>query len=229
MPNILPNILLIDDNAEILNANSDYLNNHGFTTTCADSGLKALACLNESKFDCIVLDILLPDLDGYSICKAIRTVSDTPIVFLSCLEETDDVVKGLMVGGDDYMTKPCSLKELVARINVLVRRNKKNDKEKSPDGFYIDHETKVISLLGKFAILSEREFKLFLLLYENPKKSFTKDELIKHIWSGNAEKNTLATLVARLRRKIEFAEDKIGSIVSEYGTGYKLIPPDKER
>ena len=221
-------ILLVDDHEEILTATGNYLIKHGFTVTCAQTGLKALACLNENKFDCIVLDILLPDLDGYSICKAVRTVTDTPILFLSCLEETDDIVKGLMLGGDDYMTKPCSLKELVARITTLIRRNSVGDKEKSPGNLYIDHDNRIINVMGKYALLSEREFKLFMLLYENPKKSFTKEDLIKEIWHGNAEKNTLATLVARLRRKIEFAEDKIGSIVSEYGTGYKLIPPDKE-
>ena len=229
MSSIIPSILLIDDNFDILTANSNYLTKNGFNVTCTDTGLKALECLSKDKFDCIVLDILLPDLDGYSICKAVRTVSDTPILFLSCLEETDNIVKGLMLGGDDYMTKPCSLKELAARITTLIRRRIGNDKEQSPGDIYIDHDNKVINVTGKYVLLSEREFKLFLLLYENPNKSFTKEDLITHIWRGNAEMNTLATLVARLRRKIEFAEDKIGSIISEYGTGYKLIPPGKEQ
>ena len=216
----MPNILLIDDNHEILSANSDYLQKQEYDVTCADTGLKALTLLNETTFDCIVLDILLPDLDGYSICRAIRTVNDTPILFLSCLEETDDKVIGLMVGGDDYMTKPCSLKELAARINALLRR--RITKEKPDKDFYIDHDSKIISALGKYALLSEREFKLFLLFYENPNLTFSKEDLIEKIWHGNAETNTVATLVARLRKKIEFAEDLIGTITNEYRTGYKL-------
>ena len=223
----MPNILLVDDNFDILNANSNYLTKNGFNVTCADTGLKALAILNKTGFDCIVLDILLPDLDGYAICKAVRTVTDTPILFLSCLEEVDDKVKGLMVGGDDYMTKPCSLKELTARIHAILRRN--NGKEKSRADFYIDRDSRIISTLGKHILLSEREFKLFLLFYDNPNKTFTKKKLIEIIWYGNAEANTVATLVARLRRKIDFAEDIIGSIVSEYGTGYKLKPPGKNK
>ena len=226
MPNILPNILLIDDNFEILTANSNYLTKNGFNVTCADTGLKALAILNNTGFDCIVLDILLPDLDGYAICKAVRTVTDTPILFLSCLEEVDDKVKGLMVGGDDYMTKPCSLKELAARLHAILRRN--NGKEKQRADYYIDRDSRIINALGKYVLLSEREFNLFLLFYDNPKKSFSKEDLIEKIWHGNAEANTAATLVARLRRKIEFAEDIIGGIVSGYGKGYKLMPPEKK-
>jgi CheY-like chemotaxis protein len=91
------------------------------------SDIKAIALLNDNQYDCIVLDILLPDLDGFTICKVARTITDTPILFLSCLEETDDRVKGMMVGGDDYITKPCSLKELTTRINVMLRRNSKKE------------------------------------------------------------------------------------------------------
>src|SRR5215510_13204332 len=114
----MANILLIDDNDEILSANQSYLAKQGFNVTCADTGIRAIACLNENQYDCIVLDILLPDLDGFSICKAARTITNAPILFLSCLEETDDKVRGLKLGGDDYMTKPYSLEELAARINA---------------------------------------------------------------------------------------------------------------
>lgn len=224
----MPNILLIDDNEEILTANSEYLTGHGFGVTCADTGLKAFACLNEKQFDCIVLDILLPDLDGFSICKAVRTITETPILFLSCLEETDDKIKGLTVGGDDYMTKPCSLKELAARISALLRRSSGQSDVAHGADFSIDYTSRIINAAGKYALLSEREFNLFMLFYENPGKLFSKDELIEKIWNGNAEANTVATLVARLRRKVEFAEDVIGAVVNGYGAGYKLTPPENQ-
>ena len=224
----MSHILLIDDNSQILKGNSVYLEKRGFTVSCADTGISALSLIKNNVYDCIVLDILLPDLDGFTICKAIRTVTDTPILFLSCLEETDDKVKGLMVGGDDYMTKPCNLKELAARIHALIRRFNNNGNANGNGNknelFFIDHEKRIISAAGKFALLSEREFNLFMLFYRKPNQNISKEELIERIWYGNAETNTAVTLIARLRRKIEFAEDVIGKIVSGYGTGYKFLP-----
>ncbi|MCL2662246.1 MAG: response regulator transcription factor [Oscillospiraceae bacterium] len=220
-------ILLIDDNDEILSVNKSHLTRQGFSVTCADTGIKAIALLKDNQYDCIVLDILLPDLDGFTICKAVRTITDTPILFLSCLEEADDKVKGLMAGGDDYMTKPCSLKELTARINALLRRN--STKENKRAGVSIDRDTKIINALGKSVLLSEREFDLFILLYENRGKSFSKEELFEKVWHGNAEMSVVTSLILRLRRKIDFAGDVIGKIVSEYGKGYYLMIPSSRR
>lgn len=219
-------ILIIDDNEEIQVANRAYLIGQGFSVTCADTGIQALACLNENQYDCIVLDVLLPDLDGFTLCKAARTITDTPILFLSCLEEADDKVKGLMAGGDDYMTKPYSLKELLARIQALMRRSER--KEEPHGDFYIDRDNKIIHALGKNVLLSEREFNLFLLFYENPNQFFSKEDLLDRIWYKNAESGVVAVLVLKLRRKIEFAESVIGCITNAYGTGYCLAPPDTE-
>lgn len=222
----MPSVLIIDDNEEILSANRHYLAGQGFDVVCADTGIKALACLNESQFDCIILDVLLPDLDGYTICKAARTITDTPVLFLSCLEETDDKVNGLMAGGDDYMTKPYSLMELLARIHAIMRRGDR--KEEPRNDFYIDCDNKLIHALGKNVLLSEREFNLFLLLYENPGTVFSKEDLLNRIWYGNAEIGVVAVLVLKLRRKIEFAENVIGRITSSYASGYCLVPSDAE-
>jgi len=217
----MKNVLLVDDNEEILSANRNYLTSQGYTVDCAETGVRALACLNANRYDCIVFDVLLPDLDGFALCKAARTVTDTPILFLSCLDESEDKVKGLMAGGDDYMSKPYSLKEFGARILALMRRDSRKDK---PQGnFYIDRETRIIHVSGKNVLLSEREFLLFELLYENPKKSFSREKLLKIIWQDSAEISVVATLVSRLRRKIEFAESVIGKITSSYGTGYCLV------
>lgn len=222
----MPSVLLIDDNEEILSANRVYLTAQGFTVTCVNTGIKALALLNGNRYDCILLDVLLPDLDGFTLCKAARTITDTPIIFLSCLEEADDKVKGLMSGADDYMTKPYSLKELAVRIHVALRRGENSEK---PHGdFYIDRSNKLIHVLGKNVLLSEREFNLFLLFYENPNTVFSKEALLEKIWYGNAEIGVVAVLVLKLRRKIEFAENAIGRIGNDYGTGYYLTPPDSE-
>jgi len=219
-------ILLVDDNEEILFANKNYLTAQGYNVDCAETGAGALACLSENRYDCIVFDVLLPDFDGFALCKSARAVTDTPILFLSCLDESEDKVKGLMAGGDDYMSKPYSLKEFGARILALMRRDSRKDK---PQGnFYIDRETRIIHVLGKNVLLSEREFLLFELLYNNPKKSFSREKLLKIIWQGGAELGVVATLVSRLRRKIEFAESVIGKITSTYGTGYCLISKNRQ-
>ncbi len=223
----MPDILLIDDNEEILTANRSYLTGQGFSVTCADTGIKALSCLNKSSYDCIVLDVLLPDLDGFSICKAARTITNTPILFLSCLEEADDKVKGLTSGGDDYMTKPYSLKELAARINAMLRRS--GGYEFKRGDFYIDADNKIIHAIGRNILLSEKEFNLFMLFYENPGKVFSKSEILDRIWNGNTDNGVVAVTVLKLRRKIEFAEAVIGSIENSYGTGYSLLPPEREK
>jgi DNA-binding response OmpR family regulator len=218
-------ILLVDDTEEILSANQTHLIALGYSVTCANTGIKALACLNENRYDCIVLDILLPDLDGFAICKAARTVTDTPILFLSCLDEPDDKVKGLLSGGDDYMTKPYSFKELTARIQTITRRGERT----APAGdFYIDPESKIIRACGKNILLSEKEFNLFMLFYESPETVFSKKLILEKVWRGNAEIGIVAVWISRLRKKLDFAAEVLGRIESKYGTGYCLISPDSE-
>lgn len=162
----MPLVLLVGDNEEILTANRDYLLGQNFDVECATTGMEALSLIRAKRYGCIVLDILLPDLDGFAICKTARTVTDTPILFLFCLEESDDKVKGLRSGGDDYMVKPYSLKEFGSRIQALMRRGE--PKEKPRGDFYIDRDNRLIHTLGKNVFLSEREFTLFELLSGNP-------------------------------------------------------------
>ena len=224
----MPKILLIDDNQEILDANASYLSKNGFSITTADSGLKAASLIASRSFDCIVLDILLPDLDGYAICKAARTVTDAPILFLSCLDEIDEKTRGLMLGGDDYMTKPYSLRELAARIRVLVRRGGRSEGPGGTSGadFHIDRVQRLIYTKHQSAILSKKEFELFLFFYDNPGALLSREAILEAVWKGEeANVRTLTTLVARLRKKIAFTEAWIGQIENAYGNGYRLAPP----
>jgi len=171
-----------------------------------------------------VLDILLPDLDGFALCKAARTVTHAPILILSCLDAPDDKVIGLATGGDDYMTKPYSLKELAARIRALLRRG---EGKVVPSGdVYIDRDNRILHVCGKNTLFSEKEFNLFLLFYENPGTFFTKEAIRERIWGNGTELGNIAVMVLRLRRKITFAEPVIGVIETHYKTGYCFIPPD---
>jgi DNA-binding response OmpR family regulator len=220
----MPEVLLIDDNEEILSANAAYLTAQGFRVTCANTGIKAITLLDMHTYDCIVLDVLLPDLDGFAICKAARTVTHAPILFLSCLDAPDDKVNGLSTGGDDYMTKPYSLKELTARIRALLRRG---EGKTAPAGnVYVDKDNRILHVYGKNVLLSEKELKLFLLFYENPGTFFSKEDILERIWGNRPEIGNVAVMVLRLRRKIAFAEPVIGIIETHYKTGYCLISPD---
>ncbi|MCL2220583.1 MAG: response regulator transcription factor [Chitinispirillia bacterium] len=218
-------VLLVDDNDEILEANRACLAEQGLVVECADTGIKALDCLRSKRYDCIVLDILLPDLDGFAICKAARTLTDVPILFLSCLEETADKVKGLTAGGDDYMAKPYSLEEFCARVQALMRRGERLERDKLSDGFYVDRENRLIHALGKTVFLTEREFMLFELLHGNPGVQFSNENLLNDIWQGNAGSSAVKALASRLRQKIEFAEEVLGRVTTYYGAGYCLTPP----
>ena len=221
----MPNILIVDDTPEILAANESHLTALGYNVTVADTGAKAVALLNETQYDCIVLDILLPDMDGYAICKAARGLTNTPVLFLSCLDQIDDKIKALMTGGDAYMTKPYNLDELAAHVHALIRRGEMGKMQRDSE-FFIDRENRVIHTGSKSALLSQKEFDLFLLFYENPMKAFTKTEIAKLVWNEDAaDGNAVPVNVMRLRRKLDFATRYIGVIDSEYGTGYRLIPP----
>jgi len=223
----MPDILVVDDTPEILAANVSHLTEQGFDVTAVGTGAAAMVRLGEKQFDCIVLDILLPDMDGYAICKAAREITDTPIIFLSCLDEVDDKIKGLMTGGDDYMTKPYSLEELTARVHARIRSGKRRVSLQGA-GIHIDHEACIIQTCGRSVFLSQKEFDLFLLLHENPRRVFSKEELLERVWRPGVDMGTVAVHIMKLRRKIGFAERQIGRIETGYGEGYYLEPPRSE-
>ena len=223
----MPNILLIDDSPEILAANLSHLTAEGFHVTTADTGMEAILRLNEKHYDCIVLDIMLPDIDGFSLCKAIRTVTDTPVIFLTCKDDPSDKIEGLTNGGDDYLTKPYSLQELSARIHILLRHGKQRNERRTKFGeVYIDRENRMVQTPVKNVFLSQKEFDLFMLLFENPERVFSKEELFKTLWPNSMDIGTVAVHISKLRRKLGFAESYIGKIENNYKSGYYIIPPE---
>ena len=222
----MPKILLIDDSPEILAANVSRLTAEGFEVKTADTGMAAIVCLSEARYDCIVLDIMLPDIDGFALCKAIRTVTDTPVIFLTCKDDPEDKVKGLMNGGDDYLTKPYSLNELAARIHVLLRHGQRNERRLSFGKVFIDRENRMIQTPKKNVFLSQKEFDLFMLLFENPEQVFSKEELFKTLWPNSRDIGTVAVHISKLRRKLGFAEPHIGTIENNYKSGYYIAPPE---
>jgi len=222
----MPSILLVDDNPDIIAANFAHLKKEGYDVEIASTGVKALVALDQKVFDCIILDIMLPDIDGFTLCRAARTITHVPIIFLTCLDALDDKLKGLMTGADEYMTKPYSLKELSAAVKSMLKRGSNDgDVPVLADKVYVDMQGKMLHTPVKNVFLSQKEFELFLLLYNNPGQMFTREEIYKHVWSGSSDIGTVAVHILKLRRKIDFAKNYIGTIKNDYKSGYYLESP----
>ena len=223
----MPNILIIDDNPEIQEANLSHLTADGFTVMAADTGMKANAYLSETQYDCIVMDIMLPDIDGFTLCQSARKITDAPIIFLSCLDAVQDKVKGLMTGGDAYMTKPYSLEELSAQIHAVIRRNKQVSQQcgnhiMNFENIQINRFNNSIETPESKVFLAQKEFELFMLFFENPKKKFSKEKIWKTLWTDSSDIGTVAVHILKLRRKLESVKEHIGYIENDYRQGYYL-------
>jgi DNA-binding response OmpR family regulator len=211
-------VLFIEDNPEIYEINRRYLTEQGFETIVAPDGKTALMLLDKQNFDCLVLDVLLPDTDGFELCASIRKITAAPIIFLTCLDDTEDKIKGLMLGGDDYMTKPHDMKELAARIRVQLRRASEISLMKEQNALTV----------GKRVIqLSPTEFAIFQLLYENRDKVLTIEEICARFWPDEEpDDNLIAVYIKRIREKTAGYGEYIGQISNHYKKGYTLETPN---
>ena len=208
-------ILVVDDDRVIADGNKKYLESLGYEAVSAYSGQECLESLSRERFDCILLDILLPDTDGYTLCKKVRALSQAPILFLSCKDEEADKIKGLMSGGDDYITKPFSLKELAARVHAHIRRG-------TAKSFQIDRDNRLVSLNGSSILLTHKEFDLFLLLYENAGTVVSAERIMQRLRGMplSPEDNTVQVYIRRLRKKLAPLEGVIGQIDTVHKFGY---------
>lgn len=211
-------LLAVDDEPDILRTNCMYLEARGYQVDTAACGKEALELLKKHSYDCILLDVLLPDMNGFALCEAVRSLTSAPILFLSCMDDEEDKIKGLMAGGEDYITKPYSLKELAARVYAQVRRT-------AMKKFSIDHENQFLHIDNRIIPLAQKEFELFLFLLGNSGRILSAAELYQEIWrTGKPDNaNTVAVHIKRLRHKLEDAETVIGRIETVRGEGYRLI------
>ncbi|WP_125140345.1 response regulator transcription factor [Clostridium transplantifaecale] len=208
-------LLAVDDEPDILRTNQKYLESRGYrvdTAACAKDGLELL---RRYSYDCILLDVLLPDLNGFELCKAVRAITSAPILFLSCMDDEEDKIRGLMSGGDDYITKPYSLKELAARVYAQVRRSVMK-------GFTIDHQQQSLTVGNRVILLSQKEFDVFLYLLGNPGRILSPEELYREVWRTGLPDttNSIAVHIARLRKKLGDAGHLVGTIETIRGEGY---------
>ena len=220
-------ILIIDDDVDIAMIITDMLTDKGFGVTHAASSEEAFRILTEKNFHLIILDINLPDSIGFEVCRELRKVSEVPIIFASARTSETDRVAGLDIGGDDYIPKPFSMKELLAHINALLRRTYgfgAEDKTVTFGDITVDIGSRTVTKKGNVVNLSMREFDLLAFLCKHPNTALTKDKLLSEVWGAfsEVEPKTLAVHIRWLREKLEDDPAEPKYIKTVYKVGYIL-------
>lgn len=223
-------ILVCDDDKEIVEAIEIYLKFEGYEVLKAYDGLQAKEVVESSKIDLIVMDIMMPNMDGISALLKIRETNHIPIILLSAKSEDTDKIVGLQMGADDYMTKPFNPMELIARVKSQLRRYTQfGSIEKVSDvfqtgGVVVDDKNKTVHVEGEEVSLTQLQYKILRLLIKNPGRVFSKDEIVEHVWGGenfNSD-NTIAVYVRSIREKIEINPKDPKYLKVVWGVGYKI-------
>ena len=221
-------ILIVDDDENICELLNLYLKKDGFDTSTAYNGRQAVELAEKYNPDLILLDIMLPELDGWQVCREIRKKSEVPIIMLTAKGETFDKILGLELGADDYVTKPFDTKEVVARIKAVLRRS--NESEKTEKKEEVRFDKLVINLTnyelvvdGKPIDTPPKELELIYHLASNPNRVYTRDQLLDEVWGFDyyGDSRTVDVHVKRLREKLENVSDK-WSLKTVWGVGYKF-------
>ena len=224
-------VLIVEDEEAIADIEKDYLELSGFTVTTCKDGTSGLAEALDGDYDIYILDVMLPGIDGFEICKKIREVKNTPIIMVSAKKEDIDKIRGLGVGADDYMTKPFSPSELVARVKAHLSRYERlvSSAKEANDiieirGLKIDKTARRVFVNGEEKVFTTKEFDLLTFLAEHPNHVFTKDELFKEIWDMDSigDIATVTVHIKKIREKIEYDTSKPQYIETIWGVGYRF-------
>ncbi|MGB4659217.1 MAG: response regulator transcription factor [Mobilitalea sp.] len=223
-------VLIVDDEPKIVEAVAAYLENSGYQAIVAFDGEQGLSLFDKMNPDLVVLDLMLPKISGEEVCKAIRRTSRVPIIMLTAKIEEDDKINGLNIGADDYVTKPFSPRELMARINSLFRRSKEgvsplfNMMSWNHNDLEVDLNAHSVKKSGEIVNLTPNEFKLLCAMIKYPKKIFTREELIEIAFGADYDgfERTIDSHIKNLRSKIEDDTANPNYIVTIRGVGYKF-------
>lgn len=223
-------VLIIEDDSKILELEKDYLEANGFAVDTASDGITGLEKALENDFSLVILDIMLPGSDGYEVCRKIREKKDIPIFLVSAKKEDFDKIKGLGLGADDYIVKPFSPGELVARVNAHISRYRrltaKHDDNNilEIDGLRIDESSGMVTVNGKELNLTKKEFQVLHLLASNPDVIFSKNELFEKVWGYDSlgDTSTLTVHINRIRDKIKEADESSDYIKTIWSRGYRF-------
>ena len=224
-------VLIVEDEDAIAEIERDYLELSGFDVTLASDGKEGLDIALKEDFDIIILDIMLPGMDGFDICKEIRKEKDIPIIMVSAKKEDIDKIRGLGIGADDYMTKPFSPSELVARVKAHLARYERLLTNNKPEkeiieirGIKIDKTARRVFVNGEEKSFTTKEFDLLTFLAEHPNHVYTKEELFREIWDMDSigDIATVTVHIKKIREKIEADTSNPQYIETIWGVGYRF-------
>lgn len=226
-------ILIIEDDESIAKLQKDYLEIAGFEVDICLTGLDGLNALRQNTYNLLILDVMLPEMDGYDILRSMQDSKDIPVLMVSAKKEEIDKIRGLSLGADDYITKPFSPGELVARVKSHIQnyerlKNKFNFKAKENTlvirGLEIQKDSRQVFVNGTEIILTQMEFELLLFMAENPNKVFSREDLFEEVWGLDAlgDNATVTVHVARIREKIESDPSNPQYIETIWGVGYRF-------
>lgn len=222
----MPTVLVADDEAELVEILRDYLEAEGFQVLTASDGRQALEQAESQPVDCVILDVMMPGKTGFEVCRAIRASSDVPILFLSARREDADKIRGLGLGGDDYVTKPFSPPEVVARVKAHMRRYRPAPR---PDGavlafgdLRIDTRSYRVWTGDTEVALPAKELELLVFLARHPEQVFSRDQLYDQVWGDFGDPRTVTVHINRLREKIELDPQAPRYIQTVRGIGYRF-------
>ncbi len=220
-------VLVVDDDATVREVVVDYLRAAGHEVREAVDGPTALSAVRDEPADLVVLDVMMPGLDGLEVCRRLRVGSDVPIVLLTALGSEQDRVVGLEIGADDYVTKPFSPRELVLRVDSILRRSSGGLETGAPtvlsDGdLVVDRARRLVTLDGQEASLTTREFDLLSFLVGRPGVAFSRDDLLQQVWGWSfGDQSTVTVHVRRLREKVEPDPTNPVRLLTVWGVGYR--------
>nr|WP_314461379.1 response regulator transcription factor [uncultured Clostridium sp.] len=221
----MPCIFLVEDDKAIAKNLMLLLSSEGFTVTHTSAQGEALAALGVNKFDLALIDISLPDGNGFIVCSEMKETQDIPVIFLTASGDEASVVTGLNMGADDYITKPFRPRELIARIRTALRKSGRTGSDYEICGLHVDTASGIVKKNGGEVFLSALEYRLLLVFLNNPKRIITRGMLLDELWDAAGEyvnDNTLTVYIKRLRLKIEDAPASPRIIMTVRGTGYRL-------
>lgn len=227
-------VLVIDDEWNMRNLLRVYLRREGYQVTEATTGREALDWVKASSFDLILLDVMMPDMNGWQVCEQIRAVSQTPILMLTARTETKDKVQGLSLGADDYVTKPFEPEELLARAHALIRRATLHLEERAAlprieiSGLVIFPEGRQVQIHGNAVDFTPKEFDMLAVLAQNPQRAYSREALVELLWGYDypGETRVVDTHVKNIREKAQKAGLTYNPIQTVWGIGYKFHMPD---
>jgi DNA-binding response OmpR family regulator len=222
-------VLVVDDEPMVREVVTTYLEREGFWVDAAADGPSAVDAVHRNRPDLVVLDVMLPRMDGFAVLRAVREIADVPVILLTARSEEPDRVLGLELGADDYVVKPFSPRELAARVRSVLRRSRRPAAADRLEfeGLVIDGPAREVRIGGRVVELTPKEFDLLVFLAASPRRVFSRGQLLEQVWDSSPDyqdSSTVTVHVRRIRQKIEYDPDTPRWITTVWGVGYRFEP-----